>query len=286
MQQRFSIYVKDDAPGCGWIRDELSGELMHPLAAPFDEANAIYVQQSGLKERLQSGEQAPLVLWDVGLGAAANAMAALSCAESLESCRPLHIVSFELDTSALELALSDRERFRYLNHSAPEQILSSDEWVCPLYGHRWSLHRGDFLELSRHAPVPEVVFFDPFSYRTDMAVWTLQCFRGLFMQLRHRSTILITYSTSTAIRAALLVAGFWVGKGRGIGSRPESTCAGTPDIGGLESVSLLDLMWIERWKRSSAQYPADVQAAENVLFAEILLSHPQFSIFPVDQACL
>ena len=49
------------------------GETFHPVIGPVAEAEALYVRQIGLAERLRrhSGE---FVLWDVGLGAAANAV--------------------------------------------------------------------------------------------------------------------------------------------------------------------------------------------------------------------
>src|SRR5215212_5992445 len=62
--------------GFASIRQLSSGEIMHSRTDPMKEARELYVEQSRLAERLRenpTGE--PLVLWDVGLGAAANATA-------------------------------------------------------------------------------------------------------------------------------------------------------------------------------------------------------------------
>ncbi|MCA1660593.1 MAG: tRNA guanosine(34) transglycosylase Tgt, partial [Verrucomicrobiaceae bacterium] len=65
--------------GFASIRQISSGEIMHSRTAPMEEATHLYVEQSNLAQRvrLSAGEN-PLVLWDVGLGAAANAMAAIN----------------------------------------------------------------------------------------------------------------------------------------------------------------------------------------------------------------
>jgi queuine tRNA-ribosyltransferase len=55
--------------------------VMHSVNAPSVEANTLYVEQSCLESRLLDTSKGGLVIWDVGLGAASNAMAALSCFE-------------------------------------------------------------------------------------------------------------------------------------------------------------------------------------------------------------
>ena len=83
---RYEVIVKE---GVGYIRDTVSGEAMHLGGDPSGEAQSLYVEQSRLIERLAApraaapgGSAQPLVLWDVGLGAAANAMAAIHAVEN------------------------------------------------------------------------------------------------------------------------------------------------------------------------------------------------------------
>src|SRR6185369_11218703 len=77
-QGRYEIVVHDDI---GRIRDMVSGEVMHSVNDPAEEARSLYVEQSRLISRLQSADNAPLVIWDVGLGAATNAMATIHAVE-------------------------------------------------------------------------------------------------------------------------------------------------------------------------------------------------------------
>ena len=101
---------------------------------PMDEARQLYVEQSALSERVrlredETAESAePLVIWDVGLGAAANAMAAIHCYEREATAgpvRPLRIISFENDLDSLKLALLHNDLFPYLRHAGPPAILAT-----------------------------------------------------------------------------------------------------------------------------------------------------------------
>src|SRR5213082_285009 len=89
--------------GFASIRQISSGEIMHSRTPPMEEARKLYVEQSNLVARVRlspnenSQNATPLVLWDVGLGAAANAMAAILCYEEQAingPVRPLRIISF------------------------------------------------------------------------------------------------------------------------------------------------------------------------------------------------
>src|SRR5690606_23391575 len=89
--------------GAQAMRDRRSGEVMHPVVGPREEAERLYLEPSGLRPRLERG---PLVLLDVGLGAGSNAVAAWRFSELRSTPAPrLEIVSFERDLSALRLAL-------------------------------------------------------------------------------------------------------------------------------------------------------------------------------------
>src|SRR4030095_13573234 len=85
--------------GFASIRQISSGEIMHMRTPPMEEARSLYVEQSNLAQRIRwsdADSQEPLVIWDVGLGAAGNAMAAIQCHEeqdALGRVRPLQIIS-------------------------------------------------------------------------------------------------------------------------------------------------------------------------------------------------
>src|SRR4029077_15017613 len=93
--------VHNSTHGFSSVRQISSGEVMHSVNCPSDEANKLYVEQSCLGSRLTAPGAAgdALVIWDVGLGAATNAMAALHCFEQQwdegrNVVHPLRLVSF------------------------------------------------------------------------------------------------------------------------------------------------------------------------------------------------
>jgi queuine tRNA-ribosyltransferase len=276
--------------GFASIRHVSSGEVMHARTPPLAEAESLYVDQSGLVQRLLlgPGERAPdapaLVVWDVGLGAGANAMAAIRRYEeaaALHPVRALEIVSFENDLDSLRLAFAHRHYFPYLRHAAPAALLGSGSWSSSAgAGLRWRLVEGDvFQTLGEAMPRPDLVFYDLFSGRTHAEAWTLSSFQRLFGAIGARDVELFTYTASTAARVAMLGAGFLVATGRATDDKPESTIAFTPpalDRGRAERHDLLGVEWLARWQRSGARYPSDLPEADRGKFEGTILRHPQF----------
>jgi queuine tRNA-ribosyltransferase len=89
----------------------------------------------------------------------------------------------------------------------------------------------------------------------------------------------LTYSHSTAARAALLAAGFYVAKGRSAGAKAETTIAFTPAALGspfVRSYELLAAEWVGRWHRSQAKFPAEIGTEERSAFEQLIEAHDQF----------
>lgn len=267
------------------IRQLSSGEIMHSVSAPEEEANRLYVEQSRLAHRLlRRGPEdtAPLVVWDVGLGAASNAMAALRRAEAElarlgpEALRPLHIVSFERDLDPLKLAARHASHFPHLRHGAPQALLRDGLWTHPAGAVVWTLRHGDFLEHLESTPAPDLVFYDPFSSKTDTALWTAAVFARLHRHCANagRSAALFTYSAGTAVRVALLRAGWFVAEGVGTGPKATTTSAFTEPPS--NDARLLGAEWLARWRRSGSKFPADLPEAERAAFERSIEGHPQF----------
>ena len=264
--------------GFASIRQTSSGEIMHSRTDPIEEARQLYVEQSRLAERLRSES---LILWDVGLGAAANAMAAIECYEKSSSKQPLRIISFENDLDSLRLALANPQHFPYLGVEAANAIVTDGEWRHRNL--RWSLLLGDFLERMNQAPPPDIIFYDMFSTRTSAELWTVGTFRKLSEACAGRAVELFTYTCSTANRAALLAAGFFVARGRNAGDKTETTIALTPaalDSAPTRKRDLLSRDWLARWEHSAAKFPTDVAPNERSAFEEIIRGHEQFRNSP------
>jgi queuine tRNA-ribosyltransferase len=276
------------------IRQLSSGEVMHSVSAPGEEAERLYVAQSRLAERLARRapeDAAPLVVWDVGLGAASNAMAALRRAEAElarlgpDALRRLHLVSFERDLDPLRLAARHASHFPHLRHGAPQALLRDGRWAQAAGAVLWTLHAGDFLAHldSPAVPAPDLIFHDPFSSKTDTALWAAP----VFARMRRRGVEerpagappaeLFTYSAATAVRVALLHAGWWVAEGVGTGPKATTTIAfaGPPSAG--REARLLGAEWLARWRRSGAKFPADLPEPERAAFERSIEAHPQFA---------
>ncbi len=266
--------------GFSSIRQISSGEIMHSRTEPIAEARGLYVEQSQLLERLRERSQEPLVVWDVGLGAAANAMAALDAYERSSPNRPLRLVSFENDLDPLRLALANLERFPYLRADAAEAIMTDSAWRSPDLPHlSWELFSGDFLERMNDAPTPDLIFYDMFSTKTSAPLWSASAFRKLFQACAGRAVELFTYTCSTANRAALLSADFFVARGRNAGEKIETTIALTPAAlisTSKRNGSLLAHDWLARWERSAAKFPGDVAPNERLVFEKTVRDHEQF----------
>ena len=219
------------------IKHKESGEYMHSSEDPWHESQKVYIKQSKLADRLQ---KAPLVVWDFGLGAGTNAMGVVRCFEELkEKSAPLELISFENNLEALSLALINPSGFWYLNHRGPPAILNEQFFQSDNMS--WKLLYGDAQDRYKEASLPDVIFFDPFSYKVDAPLWSLEFFKELHTHLNNKSMIAFTFTASTAVRASLLTAGFWVGYGVSTGQKLETTIFMTESAARQETYSLKKL---------------------------------------------
>ena len=278
-------------------------ETFHPVIGPVAEAEALYVNQLRLRERLKnhSGE---FVIWDVGLGAAANGLTVLRATR--EFACPIRLVSFDNTIEPLKFALQHAPALGYFGGYETQTRAILDQHAVQFtngaHEVNWQLHLGDFpawlaqsLErrsLNRRAsgrqsqraesefgaPPPHVILFDAFSPAKNPTMWTLPLFTNLFRRLEpQRPCALPTYSRSTILRVTLLLAGFFVGVGHATGEKEETTIA-------ANTLNLLteplDRRWLERARRSHSAEPM-VESVYRIapLTAESLeklQAHPQF----------
>lgn len=244
------------------------GEKMHPGLGPSAEAELLYVRQLNLCERLQAAQE-ELVVWDVGLGAAANATALLRATR--EVAGRLHIVSFDNTSEPLAFALENALELGHVKgYERQIAALLGDQFVQFKNGRTevvWEFRMGDFpgwLERrlpsgagdgagGRAAGSPHAIFYDAFSPAKNPAMWTLPVLANLFRSLPPgRPCALTTYTRSTLVRAALLLAGFYVGTGQASGRKEETTIAANcRDL----VAGPLDARWLLRAARSDSAEP-------------------------------
>jgi hypothetical protein len=273
------------------------GEKMHPGLGPSAEAELLYVRQLSICERLQR-HRGEFVIWDVGLGAAANAIATLRATRDIAG--ELCLVSFDNTSEPLEFAVKNAAALGYVA-GYENQIVELLRQRRVTFDHgklkvNWEFHLGDFpawlqswsscfsmsapnkLKLELQHP-PHAIFYDAFSPAKNPAMWTLAVFENLFRTLDPaRPCALTTYSRSTIVRVTLLLAGFFVGIGHATGLKEETTiAANSPEL----ITEPLDARWLERAARSDSAEPM----RESVYLRqpispnsmEKLRQHPQFS---------
>lgn len=273
-------------------------EKMHPGLGPAAEAEALYLRQLKIRERMQA-HAGEFVVWDVGLGAAANALTLLRVTRDLPC--PLRLVSFDDTHGPVEFALAHANQIGYFDRYEPI-VRALRERGCiefPDGGHtvRWEFLEGDFpswlerrsttrqvtennsQQAGSETGAPHAIFFDAFSPAKNPAMWTQPLFTNLFRLLDpERPCSLTTYSRSTMLRVTLLLAGFFVGRGVATGLKEETTVAAN----GRELIEQpLDGRWLERAHRSESAepllQPLYRRAPLSPMNWEKLQQHKQFS---------
>ena len=282
------------------VRSLEAAETFHPVVGPVAEAEALYVNQLQLRERLKN-HAGEFVIWDVGLGAAANSLTVLRATQEIP-CN-IRIVSFDYTPEPLEFALQHSAALGYFggyeNHLGELLRAGRVAFQDGPQSVEWEFRLGDFPTLlsramerrspNRHDPndraesefgaPPHAILFDAYSPARNPAMWTLPVFTNLFRLLDpQRPCALPTYSRSTIMRVTLLLAGFYVGVGHATGEKTETTIAANT----LELLTEpLDARWLDRARRSHSAEPMREPVYQIAPLSpeswERLQAHPQFA---------
>lgn len=284
MQDQAQYRLVKLASGAYSVHSLAHQETFHPVIGPVAEAEALYVHQLNLRERLHrhTGE---FVVWDVGLGAAANALTVLRATRDLPAV--LRLISFDQTLEPLRFALG---------HAGPLGYFGGyEERLERLFGQhhvafedgpqsvKWDLHLADFPALLEQEsmgrlPKPHAILFDAFSPAKNPAMWTQPLFARLFRLLDpERPCALPTYSRSTMLRVSMLLAGFYVGAGHATGEKEETTIAANTREQIREP---LDAAWLQRARNSTSAEPLWEPVYRQARLCpetwEKLRQHPQF----------
>ncbi|HLL21341.1 MAG TPA: MnmC family methyltransferase, partial [Kofleriaceae bacterium] len=162
----------------------------------------------------------------------------------------------------------------HMRHAAPHLLAHRGLYERERF--TWTLAHRDFLASYATAPQPDVIFYDPFSAKTDGPLWTLATFRALFAHLA-KPVELFTYSASTAVRSSLLAAGFHVARGVPSGPKEETTIALARPTPPLAHHARLGRAWLARRARSSAPFAADIPEDHRAALERAIHGHAQFT---------
>jgi hypothetical protein len=164
-----------------------------------------------------------------------------------------------------------------------EQLLEHGRWKSADGCIDWELRPGDFLSLIQtETEKADLVFYDPYSPAVNGDMWTVTAFSRLRAKCSENA-LCLTYSVATKIRAAMLIAGFYVGRGDATGLKLETTQFST-------ELSLLSSPfgreWFGRWVRSHTRDPIGSSPDDRPLFDLTIQSHPQLAPFVAEASAL
>lgn len=259
-------------------------ETFHPGIGPAEEARILHVEQQRLVERALASQD--FVIWDVGLGAAANALTTIRALQNAlpeDHPYPVILQSFDKTLSPLQFALENAQALGYLLGFENEikELLEKGE-VRIGKSIVWRLHLGDFVEElpTLDLRAPDAILYDPYSSKGNPEMWTLDNFSMLWSKLDpERLCLLTNYTASTYIRVTLLMAGFCVGYGLQVHKKLHTTIASNR-VDVLKRP--LDCEWYEKLKISHSaaplkNIPYSIAPIEDEDY-RVLGEHPQFRI--------
>jgi hypothetical protein len=267
-------------------------EKMHPGLGPEAEAELLYVRQLKIRERMQSGA-GEFVIWDVGLGGAANAVAALKATRDIPG--KLRLVSFDNTAEPLAFALNHAVELQY-PHGYENQLaellkvgtagcavrtpqrgvptnVTGVEFQNGSCAVDWEFHLGDFPGwLERRpparpvgkietklagsetgAPAPHAIFYDAFSPAKNPAMWTLPVFENLFRALDPQRPCALTTYSRSTLLRTTLLL---AGFFVGVGHATGMKEETTIAANTLDLIAEpLGARWLERAMRSDSAEP-------------------------------
>jgi queuine tRNA-ribosyltransferase len=280
------------ANGVVSLRSIRYGQTFHPVVGPVAEAESVHLAGTRMLARANAAAgDAAFTIWDVGLGAAANATAVIaSLLAGYTGEVDVHLLSFDRDLTALDFALANAAELGYpeAHRSLLETLRREGSVMVPLaratHQLHWSVRVADFPSLLAYPeplPAPHAVFFDPYSPAVNRDMWTLELFTSLHARLRNEvPCLLTTYTRSTAVRVTLLLAGFYAGIGHATGEKDQTTIAANdPAL----LARPLDRAWLEKKvyaSTNSAPLRTDALPHGQAPISEgdyaALRTHPQF----------
>ena len=281
--------------GRATLRERATGQSMHSLVGPIPEAREVFVAQSDLERGLARAvaEHRPWVLWDMGMGVAANAVATLERVSELARTQPLpeiQVLSFESDVTSLEWVLDQAQ--------SPEPSAAwawVDPWVeilraaLTLEGFRgpspagfplaWRILQGDVLTRLTETPPAfapaDVIHWDLYSPAHSRRLWQPSVWRTLAQHLRPDGR-LVTYSAATWVRIGMLLGGLCIARGRATELKKETTLAALAPHA-LSPTPVLPRTWMED-KLLYSTDPWPEEASDRSAARRALDHHIQWSL--------
>jgi tRNA U34 5-methylaminomethyl-2-thiouridine-forming methyltransferase MnmC len=223
LNDHLALVVTDD--GSATLFDERRGETFHSESGAAAESRCVFLENSGVAERLQ--KQLPTAVLEIGLGTGLNFLLTAEVARQYRT--PLVYTAVDnrwinretLQQLRFEQFISDSillaSWLRFSENLPPpmNSRLGAEFEFAEL---RFDL--GDALELQFTGPF-DAIYHDAFSPASSPELWSPQFLRRLYDELRPDGN-LVTYCVKRQVREAMQEAGFFVAKAAGpVGGKRE-----------------------------------------------------------------
>ncbi len=211
-------------------------ELYHNRAGAFTEAMVTYVQPASqyFQERLTNGGSLRVLDSCFGLGYNSLALANHNQANERISAKVnLNIDAIEIDSSVLELVPQVVKQpclrdLCALFESKAVNLADFNGGMIELPEIRFKVYVCDLRHFLQEAQCEnagyDIVFHDPFSPKKVPELWTIELFQH-YHRLMADGGVILTYSTASAVRGALLELGFKVFRTTALGGKVGGTMA-------------------------------------------------------------
>ena len=223
---RFEILVTDDGSRT-LIRSD--GDVAyHSGCGAVAESEVVYLQNSGLADRLAEPDPRPLNLLEIGIGLGINGLLAIDA--SRWGARPLRYVGIEYEPLSADVLrdvltqtdVGDAEdRNAWLDHwenfanPAIEEVRWRPHQRAEIRWYRQDARQWlpPYADDDEGSAGPDerfhIIFFDPFDPATNPELWTSSCF-GLLRKIAADEAVLVTYCVKSTVRRAATEAGWRV----------------------------------------------------------------------------
>lgn len=221
-----SLFPTEDGSVTFW--SEAFQEKFHSSHGAKHEAEAKFVIPAKIAEKAKS--QTQLNILDVCYGLGYNSAAAIACVSALpDRLANLNIIALEnnleVPKKAIALGLVDIWQpaiAQILKTAAENQTVTTEDLSLKLL-------IGDARQTISNVPTKwaDAIFLDPFSPPHCPQLWTVE-FIQLLANCLKPDGYLVTYSSSAAVRAAMIESGLQIGAIAPIGRKSPSTIAAFP----------------------------------------------------------
>jgi len=199
------------------------GQTYHSTRGAIQESMHVYIQE-GLRQ-LPAGKD-PIHIFEMGMGTGLNVLLTLLAAEQMQRDIFYETVELKPLDESLIPSLNYCEQLGVPGHSSLFEQIHDCAWDIPVQtGSRFTFYktRRDVVGYSLQQPA-NLVYYDAFAPAVQPELWSGEIFKKLFSQLLP-GALLVTYSSSGAVRRALQAAGFSVEKIPGPPGKREITRA-------------------------------------------------------------